>query len=213
MLRGWPAQQAARGLTERTITRRERLVRGFLECTDEFPWNWTPAHVDEWSLSLTSEKHLAPSTIRNYQMELRLFSEFLVDGRYGWAVACEEAFGTHPVPICHEWNTRLHLSQYEGRPEARPFTREELQRFFDYADDQVERAVAAKRKGALAAYRDATVFKVIYAWGLFSGVRLLRDSFVSRVCAAQKLLNERLSAAAGVVQGPARRVIGAGWCG
>ena len=24
----------------------------------------------------------------------------------------------------------------------------------------------AKRKGALAAYRDATLFKVIYAWGL-----------------------------------------------
>ena len=45
-----------------------------------------------------------------------------------------------------------------------------------------------RRKGALAAYRDATLFKVIYAWGLFSGVRLLRDSFVSRVCAAQKLL-------------------------
>ena len=104
-------------------------------------------------------------------------------------------------------------NEYEGRPEARPFTREELQRFLDYADDQVDRAVRAKRKGALAAYRDATLFKVIYAWGLFSGVRLLRDSFVSRVCAAQKLLNERLSAAAGVVQGPARRVIGAGWCG
>lgn len=166
MLRGWRAQQAARGLTEGTIARRERLVRSFLECTNEFPWNWIPSHVDEWSLSLTSEKHLAPSTIRNYQMELRLFSEFLVDGRYGWAVACEEAFGAHPVPICHEWNTHLHLSQYEGRPEARPFTREELQLFLDYADDQVERAVRAGRKGALAAYRDATLFKVIYAWGL-----------------------------------------------
>ena len=47
-----------------------------------------------------------------------------------------------------------------------PFTREELQRFLDYADDQVERAVRAKRKGALAAYRDATLFKVIYGWGL-----------------------------------------------
>jgi integrase/recombinase XerC len=168
MLRGWRAQQAARGLTEGTIGRRERLVRGFLECTNEFPWSWSPSHVDEWSLSLTSEKHLAPSTIRNYQMELRLFSEFLIDGRYGWAVACEQAFGPgkHPVAICHEWNTHMHLSQYEGRPEARPFTREELQRFLDYADDQVERAVRAKRKGALAAYRDATVFKVIYAWGL-----------------------------------------------
>jgi integrase len=49
---------------------------------------------------------------------------------------------------------------------ARPFTREELQRFLDYADEQVERAVRVKRKGALAAYRDATLFKVVYAWGL-----------------------------------------------
>jgi integrase/recombinase XerC len=51
-------------------------------------------------------------------------------------------------------------------PEARPFTRGELQRFLDYADDQVERAVNSKRKGALAVYRDATLFKVIYGWGL-----------------------------------------------
>ena len=41
-----------------------------------------------------------------------------------------------------------------------------MQRFIDYADDQVDRAVRAKRKGALTAYRDATLFKVIYGWGL-----------------------------------------------
>ena len=70
------------------------------------------------------------------------------------------------MPICHEWNTIAHLNDYEGNPEARPFTREELQRFLDHADDQVDRAVRAKRKGALAAYRDATLFKVVYAWGL-----------------------------------------------
>ena len=64
--------------------------------------------------------------------------------------------------IVHEWNTIPHLNDYEGDPEARPFTREELQRFLDYADEQVDRAVAAKRKGALAAYRDATLFKVLY---------------------------------------------------
>ncbi|WP_441248169.1 tyrosine-type recombinase/integrase [Kitasatospora sp. McL0602] len=166
MLRGRRAQQAARGLREDTVTPRERLVRRFLEYTNEYPWAWTPGHVDEWSLWLTSEKHLAPSTIRSYQGGLRLFSEFLIDGRYGWTVACEDAFGTHPVAICHEWNTIAHLNDYEGRPEARPFTREEIQRFLDYADDQVERAVRAKRKGALAAYRDATLFKVIYGWGL-----------------------------------------------
>lgn len=81
-------------------------------------------------------------------------------------VACEEAFGTFPVPICHEWNTVAHLNQYEGRPESRAFTRAELQSFLDYADEQVDRAVKAGRKGALAAYRDATVFKVVYGWGL-----------------------------------------------
>jgi integrase/recombinase XerC len=168
MLRGWRAQQAARGLQEGTIGPRERLVRRFLAFTGEYPWQWGPGHVEEWTLSLTAEQHLAPSTIRGYQTDLRLFSEYLTDGRYGWAVACEEAFGpgTHPVAICHEWNTIAHLNDYEGNPEARPFTRQELQRFLDHADDQVERAVKAKRKGALAAYRDATLLKVIYGWGL-----------------------------------------------
>jgi len=169
MLRGWRAQQAARGLREDTVAPRERLVRRFAAFTNEYPWRWTSSHVDEWSLSLTSERHLAPSTIRGYQTDLRLFTEFLCDNaRYGWGSACEREFGPgmHPVPIVHEWNSIAHLQSYEGSPEARPFSREEVQRFIDYADDQVERAVRAKRKGALAAYRDATLFKVMYGWGL-----------------------------------------------
>ncbi len=166
MLQGWRAQQTARGLQADTIGDRERLVRRFLAWTNEFPWNWGPAHVEEWTLSLTGEAHLAPSTVRGYQTVLRLFSEYVTDGRYGWVVACEDTFGTFPVPICHEWNTIAHLNDYEGSPEARPLSREELQRLFDYADDQVDRAVKAKRKGALAAYRDATLFKVVYGWGL-----------------------------------------------
>lgn len=167
MLRGWRAQQTARGLKEDTIVPRERLVRRFLEFTNDYPWGWTPGHMDEWSLSLTAELHLAASTIRSYQCTIRQFTEFLIDGRYGWAVACEREFGPgqHPVAIAHEWNTIAHLND-EGNPEARPFTRAELQKFLDYADDQVDRAVKAKRKGALAAYRDATLFKVIYGWEL-----------------------------------------------
>jgi len=168
MLQGWRAQQTARGLRAKTIGARERLVRQFVAFTNEFPWQRSPGHVDEWTLTLTAEHHLAPATIRGYQTELRLFSEYLTDARYGWAAACEREFGpgVHPVPICHEWNTIAHLNEYEGSPEARPFTREEVQRFLDYADDQVDRAARAKRKGALAAYRDATLFKVIYGWGL-----------------------------------------------
>ena len=52
-----------------------------------------PAHVDEWSLSLMTESHLAPSTIRGYQTDLRLFSEFLSDARYGWVLCARSSSG------------------------------------------------------------------------------------------------------------------------
>ena len=122
MLNGWRAQQSARGLAEDTIVPRERLVRRFLAFAGEYPWNWGASHVDEWAQSLTSERHLAPSTIRGYQTGLRLFSEYICDGRYGWAVACEKESvpGTYPVPVCHEWNTIAHLNDYEGSPAGSP---------------------------------------------------------------------------------------------
>lgn len=168
MLRGWRAQQVARGLKPDTIDAREQLVRRFMAEANEYPWAWTAAHVEEWILSLTAERHLALSTVRGYQVDLRLFNEYLLDARYGWAGACQGAFGpgVHPVAVFHEWNTVTHLDDYEGSPEARPFSRDELQTFFNHADAQVERAAVSGNKGALTAYRDATVFKVIYAWGL-----------------------------------------------
>ena len=51
-------------------------MRRFAGFTGEFPWNWQPGHVDEWSLSLTAEHHLAPSTIRAYQGSLRQFNTY-----------------------------------------------------------------------------------------------------------------------------------------
>jgi integrase/recombinase XerC len=119
MLKGWRAQQTARGLQEDTIALRERLVRRFLEFTNDYPWNWGPSHVDEWTQTLNGESHRAPSTIRGYQNDLRLFNEHLTDGRYGWAVGCQKAFGTFPMAICHEWNTIAHLNDYMGSPEFR----------------------------------------------------------------------------------------------
>ena len=97
MLRGWRAQQAARGLREGTIGRRERLGAPVPGVHQRVPVAVDTAHVDEWSLWLTSEKRLAPSTIRGYQGNLRLFSEFLTDARYGWVAACEKEFGRGPI--------------------------------------------------------------------------------------------------------------------
>jgi len=71
-----------------------------------------------------------------------------------------------PVQVCHEWNTVAHLNEYEGKPQRRPLTYDELQQFFDCLDDRVDRVARSGRKGALVALRDAQLFKTAYAFGL-----------------------------------------------
>jgi len=95
-----------------------------------------------------------------------MFMAYLVDARYGWTSACQEAVGETPTQICHEWNTAAHVVDYEARPQRRPLSRVELQTFFDLADNRALAVAASGRKGALAAFRDAALFKVVYAWGL-----------------------------------------------
>ena len=95
-----------------------------------------------------------------------MFLEYVCDNRYGWVAECEQRVGARPAQVCHEWNTARHVSEYEGRPARRPLTRAELQAFFDAADDRVEQVVGSGRKGWLAAFRDAALFKVCYAFGL-----------------------------------------------
>lgn len=167
MLSGWARQQrGGRRLQPRTIQSRASVVQRFHVFTESFPWHWRAADMDAWMTELLSENGYSDSTIRQYQGAIRGFCDYLIDANYHWVEECETRFGTHPIQICHEWNTVSHLLDYEGDPGRRPFTRQELQQFFDYCDDRVELAVRSRRKGALAAYRDATLFKVMYAWGL-----------------------------------------------
>ena len=213
MLAGWAGQQAARGLGGETISGRQGRIRSFTEHAGCPPWLWTPQLFEEWCADLRSVHHVAASTLRGQAGAVRLFCEYLTDPAYAWAEVCWGYFGTHPVQVCTRWNTPRHVQDGASGPERRAFTVAELQGFFDHLDDRVAAVHDSGRKGWLAAFRDATLFKIVYAWGLFSGVRLLREGLASRVCAAQRLLTDKLSAAAVVVQGPARRVIGAGSCG
>lgn len=167
MLAGWERQQRSRLLAEATITARSALVARFARFTNDYPWRWLPGDVEGFVTALRGgDRPAAHSTVRNYQTSLRLFCEFVTDARYGWAAECETRFGAHPVQVCHEWNTAAHAADYEGRPGRRPFTREELQAFFDHADRAVSRVHSGGRKGALAAFRDSVLFKVVYGWGL-----------------------------------------------
>jgi integrase/recombinase XerC len=166
MLAGWASQQLARNLGFGTIENRQRAVRAFAAHAGCPPWQWSAQLVDEWCTDLRAVRHLARSTVRNYTESVRLLCGYLTDPAYEWAAECETRFGTHPVQVCHEWNTAVHVQQGESGPSKRAFTVGELEAFFDYADGQVEAIRSAGRKGWWPAFRDATLFKVAYAFGL-----------------------------------------------
>ncbi|MDI3316006.1 MAG: site-specific integrase, partial [Mycobacterium sp.] len=166
MLDGWRNQQLARNLAFSTVEGRERAVKAFAKHADAFPWQWTPQLVDEWLGDLRAVRQLKRSTLRNYSEAVRSFCAYLIDPAYGWATECEQRFGTHPVQVVHEWNAAVHVQQAEADAGKRAFTREELQAFFDHADEQVMRVRGRGRKGWLPAFRDAVLFKTAYAFGL-----------------------------------------------
>ena len=68
--------------------------------------------------------------------------------------------------MINEVDAAAHVADVESEPTKRAFTRAELQALFDYADEQVAAKRRAGRKGWLSAFRDATMFKVAYSYGL-----------------------------------------------
>jgi site-specific recombinase XerC len=165
MLAGWTRQQQARLLGDQTIAAKVTVVRRFAAFTNDYPWVWTPADVEEFWAELRSQG-FSYATMRAYQARLRLFCDFVTDAAYGWVDECWQRFGAHPIQVCTEANTVQHVAEYEGNPKRRPFTRDELQALLDHADAQVGKAVTGGRKGAVAAFRDAVALKVVYGWGL-----------------------------------------------
>jgi integrase/recombinase XerC len=162
MLAGWRRQQTSRRLGASLIDRRERTVRRFQAFANGWPWGWRPEQLERW----VAEGRWAHSTVRSYQGAVAAFCGYATDPRYGWVGECEQRVGARPSQICHEDNTATHVADYEGRPERRPLSRAECQALFDAADDRAERLAGAGSKGSLTAFRDATLLKVTYGWGL-----------------------------------------------
>lgn len=166
MLDGWRAQQLSRNLSFATIDTGARVVRRFQDHAGSFPWGWTAAEMERWAGQLRVTHGRARSTVRSYELAVRSFLAYACDPAYGWDRACLDRFGTHPTQICTEANLAVHSADYEGRPGRRSLTRAECQDLFDAADARVEAVRANGRKGWVPAFRDATMLKVAYGWGL-----------------------------------------------
>lgn len=170
MLGGWRNQMMARGLTTATIESRNRVIERFQEFTNDFPWSWQAADLDEYFAERRSTSRngrpLALSTLRAESNAISMFCSFVCDARYGWVELCEERFGDVPSQIAFEWNTPRHKTDDAVTPGRRAFTLEELQHFFDTVDDFVDAHHQAGSKEWLTAMRDSVAFKVAYAYGL-----------------------------------------------
>jgi site-specific recombinase XerD len=167
MVAGWRDQQLSRNLNRSTIDDRVSALRRFQAFTNDYPWLWRPQDLEEFTAELRGgARPAALTTVRSYQAAIRQFLDYVGDPRYLWNDVCERTFGTHPCQICFEWNTAVHAADQEGVPGRRALTKHELQRLLDFADDQVAQARQKASKAWLPLLRDATIFKVTYAWGL-----------------------------------------------
>jgi len=116
-LAGWVRQQRARMLAPSTIGPRERLVRRLQEHSGAWPWEWRAEHLEEWieDLSLPPSR-LHVSTLRHYQIAIRLFCDYVTDRRYPWVAICTERLGCRPEQIVDERNLIVHVAELRRTP-------------------------------------------------------------------------------------------------
>jgi integrase/recombinase XerC len=174
MLDGWRVQQASRHLEPGTIKSRADVAHRAVRHVGEWPWEWTPTAIEEFIVDVASNG-LTRSTIRGYQGTVKVFLDYVCDARYPCSELCEQEFGRVPRQVFDSQNLTRHLHELDGEPGNRPLTRDELSRFFEFCDEQVALKQRRHRKGALAAFRDAVLFKLIYAWGLRRGEAVMLD--------------------------------------
>lgn len=161
----WSQQQLSRGLRSTTTRGRDSAITGFRDYTGSGPWCWRASDVEDYTTTLRARGN-SVATVRGVHGAIRLFCEYLTSPHYDWVEICERVFAESPSQVCLPWNTTVHVSDYEGSPARRALTFDEVEALFDCADRRVEAVVRSGRKGALAALRDAQMFKTAYAFGL-----------------------------------------------
>ena len=169
MLEGWARQQDARRLQTSTIKSRARVINSFQTKFGSYPWEWTTGDFELFISDLVGRKGgISHSSTRQYAGAIRAFCRYVSNPDYPWAAECVKRFGFSTAQIVNEWNSPIHKTGQEGRPERRRFSDHELQKLFDTADARVSRPMAGK-KGQHVALRDSQMIKTAFAFGLRRG--------------------------------------------
>ncbi len=167
MLDRWSAQMLARGPASRHDqgqVRRRPAIPGVL---GQVPWTWQPVDIDDYMGERRSgEKPISLTTLRSDSNAVAMFCSFLTNPAYGWAEFCDRTFGDVPAQICFDWNAPKHTTDDAVPPARRSFTRSELEKLFNFLDDEVDASRAAGSKRWVTLFRDSIAFKLCYAYGL-----------------------------------------------
>jgi len=166
ILTGWKRAQFTQNFVESTVKRRLSNVVKFADFTGKYPWEWSPRDADDYFDHLRGVRLLSQETVRAYQSDIALFGLYATSPHYEWNEMCGRMFGAGMSQVITDINRARHRQEGTMGPEKRAFTLDELEAFLDLADDEVERILRSRRKGGLAAWRDAVAFKVCYGWGL-----------------------------------------------
>ena len=115
------------------------MARRVAEFANEYPWEWQCADVEAFIDSCRNRaRPIVVSTARLYETTLRMFSAVPDRSTLRLARRMRAAVRRGAVQVLHEWNTVVHVSEYEGDPRRRPLTYDEVQALFDAADGIVE---------------------------------------------------------------------------
>lgn len=166
MVDGWRVQRLARNLSFATVEAGARVVSRFTESVGRYPWQWEAADLESFMADLRQNGGRTQLTVRSYGLTIATFLPYVCDPAYHWDKTCLERFGTHSVQICHRENLPRHSIDDEAQPARRPLTKLECQKLFDAADERAEAVRRKGTKGFAPAWRDATMLKVAYAFGL-----------------------------------------------
>ena len=111
-------------------------------------------------------RNLAFATINGREAQIRRFVTDISEYPWRWTAALVDEWLGDQRSVHHLRQSTIRGKAITGRGGLRAFSVEELQAFFDCADELVVASRQRGRKGWLAGFRDATLFKVAYAWGL-----------------------------------------------
>ena len=106
MLKGWRHQQLSRNLAPATIAAGTSIVSRFQVHSAEFPWRWTPAHLEDWTADLRSVRRRRGGFdgAERIRRAMRIFLRVrLRPGRTAGTGSARTGSGRIPVQICHDW--------------------------------------------------------------------------------------------------------------